>query len=61
MKHLIIVISTVVLLTGCAVTKKDVELPKEGTGTDEMKRARVPVNRLNSTAEALNGSVENIP
>ena len=38
MKRLIIVFSAVVLLTGCAVTGKEVEMPKEGTGTDEMKK-----------------------
>ena len=34
MKHLIIIFSTVVLLSGCGV-----ELPKEGTGTDEMSKS----------------------
>ncbi|WP_165792417.1 MULTISPECIES: hypothetical protein [Thalassospira] len=39
MKHLIIIFSTVVLLSGCAVTDNGVELPKEGTGTDEMSKS----------------------
>ncbi|MBR9817298.1 MAG: lipoprotein [Rhodospirillales bacterium] len=39
MKRLIIVFSAVVLLAGCAVTGKEVEMPKEGTGTDEMKKS----------------------
>jgi uncharacterized protein YceK len=39
MKRLILVVSLVVVLSGCAVTKKDVEMPKEGTGTDEMKKS----------------------
>ena len=39
MKRLIIVFSAVVLLAGCAVTGNDVELPKEGTGTDEMSKS----------------------
>ncbi|MDP2699932.1 membrane lipoprotein lipid attachment site-containing protein [Thalassospira sp.] len=38
MKKLIIAFTAVVLLSGC-VTGKDVELPKEGTGTDEMKKS----------------------
>lgn len=39
MKRLIVVFSAVVLLTGCAVSGKEVEMPKEGTGTDEMKKS----------------------
>lgn len=39
MKRLILVVSLAVALSGCAVTKKDVEMPKEGTGTDEMKKS----------------------
>ena len=39
MKRLIFVVSLAVALSGCAVTKKDVEMPKEGTGTDEMKKS----------------------
>ncbi|WP_417814401.1 MULTISPECIES: hypothetical protein [Thalassospira] len=39
MKHLIIIFSAVVLLSGCAVTDNGVELPKEGTGTDEMSKS----------------------
>lgn len=39
MKRLILVVSLSIALSGCAVTKKDVEMPKEGTGTDEMKKS----------------------
>lgn len=37
MNRIICILSLVVALSGCVATTSDVELPQEGTGTDEMK------------------------
>jgi hypothetical protein len=39
MCRLFLTFSLVVFLGGCAVTGKDVEMPVEGTGTDEIKQS----------------------
>lgn len=36
-KHLVPILCLVVFLSGCVSVAKDREIPKDGTGTDEMK------------------------
>ncbi|AJD52748.1 hypothetical protein ABIE64_004373 [Thalassospira sp. MBR-102] len=52
-KHFVPILCLVVFLSGCVSVSKDREIPKDGTGTDEMKLSPCVCNPVEFNGEGF--------